>query len=742
MKKFLRFLLIIIILGAGGFWVYIKYISPVTIKKTMIMVPNDAVLIIETSNLTDAWKEISNSEMWKYLLENPYFNDLNEDIELLNKYLRDNTIAEKALKNRKLQMSMHMISARDWDFLFVIDLKNIAQIKRLGLKRILGLVDGYKVKEREYNGETIIELTDNEDPADIIYLTISDNLLVATFTGSLIEKSIDQKPKGENEKGYWTKNESYNKVVGKLYGEELFRMYFNYNKIDEFSMAYLTEESETINMLGNSLTYSGFNINFRDELLSFEGYTDIDSTGSYVKAMANVKPGKLDAWRIMSDQTALYFSMGFEDFFDFYYNLTKQYEDGNAEDMEDIKTDIAKIERLLNISMHDDFFSWIGKEIAFFKLRPGRTTRPEDVVVAFHTNDIDDAKAGLDRIMKKVKNRVKIVKFKPQEYKNYTIQSLEISGFFKLFLGKMFKDLEKPFFTYIEDYVVFSNSNETLKNVIDDYIKGNTLDKNSDFVNFKDEFSNKSNITILIRTPQIYENLYFYSNAKDRKDIKENREFILSFDKIGFQLVSEGDIFKTSLMAMHNPDAVKTDELEKIEREVSEDLFREEVENLTFKISLPESFLESDTLFKEFYDGGERLKFEGKIHKGAIVDNWKTYYESGNIKSSVNYEEGELKGEAYFYYDTEKNVVKAEAVFEDEMIIGVYFEYYENGAQKAKIIYKKGLADEEAMFYYPNGKLKIEANYKNGQKHGRWVFFDERGNEVGKEKWKKGEKVK
>jgi antitoxin component YwqK of YwqJK toxin-antitoxin module len=195
-------------------------------------------------------------------------------------------------------------------------------------------------------------------------------------------------------------------------------------------------------------------------------------------------------------------------------------------------------------------------------------------------------------------------------------------------------------------------------------------------------------------------------------------------------------------MAMHNPEAVKSDQLEKIEKEVSDDLFREETEGLTFKIILPESFLETDTMFREYYDDGTQLKFEGKIHNGALNENWRSYYESGNIKNSVNYTDGELNGEAYFYYDDAKNTVKAEAIFEDDKITGTYYEFYENGAQKAEINYVKGLADKTAKFFYANGKLKIDANYKDGLKHGRWIYYDERGNEVGREKWKKGERVK
>jgi antitoxin component YwqK of YwqJK toxin-antitoxin module len=366
----------------------------------------------------------------------------------------------------------------------------------------------------------------------------------------------------------------------------------------------------------------------------------------------------------------------------------------------------------------------------------------EDVIVAIHTNDIDAAKAGLERIMKKIKNRIRLVKFEPEDYKNFTIYYLEMPGFFRLFLGKMFKDIEKPFFTYVEDFVVFSNSSQTLKLFIDDYISGNTLDKNIDFVNFKDEFDVKSNITFFIRTPQMYENLYYYSTPEDRKAVKENKEFILSFEKIGFQLVSEGDMFKTTLLAMHNPNAVNADMLEVIEQEVTEGMFRDEPESKLFKIELSQSSLENDKFYKEYFENSENVKIEGHIQNHKPNGIWKSYYESGRIKNSVNYKDGIIEGEAWFYYDDENKTIKANAVFESDMLEGIYTEYFENGTQKAKMLYKAGLADGDAEFYYPNGKLKITAEYKDGLKNGKWFYFDEKGKEIGREKYKRGERVK
>jgi antitoxin component YwqK of YwqJK toxin-antitoxin module len=261
-------------------------------------------------------------------------------------------------------------------------------------------------------------------------------------------------------------------------------------------------------------------------------------------------------------------------------------------------------------------------------------------------------------------------------------------------------------------------------------------------VAFKDEFDVKSNITLFIRTPQMYENLYYYSIPEDRKAVKENKEFILSFEKIGFQLVSEGDMFKTTLLAMHNPEAVNTDRLEIIEQEVSDEMYRDIIESKMFKVVLSEAALETDQIYKDYYDDAQTLKIEGMIHKNQPNGVWKTFYESGRIKNSINYKDGLIQGEAYFYYDDDQKTPQAEAYFNNDQLQGKYIEFHENGTIKAEMNYKDGLVEGPAKFFYPNGKLKIEAEYKDGMKNGRWIYFDEKGKEVGKEKYKKGERVK
>ena len=80
------------------------------------------------------------------------------------------------------------------------------------------------------------------------------------------------------------------------------------------------------------------------------------------------------------------------------------------------------------------------------------------------------------------------MKFKWKRFLAFVISALIVWGaVVYVDYNRVMNENEKPYFTYIEDFVVFSNSLETLKSIIDDYVRGSTLDKKADFVDFKDD---------------------------------------------------------------------------------------------------------------------------------------------------------------------------------------------------------------------------------------------------------------
>ncbi len=734
MKKFFKYVFILFILGGlgvGGYYVYMKYFT----KKhdAFKAIPADAIFAVETSNLTKAWNTIGESKMWKHLIANPYFKDINETVKQVDTYVKGNKALDLLMSGKKLIVSAHMVSGTAWDMLFVVDLENVAGITG-GLQKALGLVSGYKMQPREFKGIDILQLISEQNPKDIIYLAVLNNLLIVSFNATIIENSISQK-----DDQHWDNNARFRKVVNELSDNHLFKFYFNYSQLGKFAQSYLGDQNDVVEMLGKSLSYSAFNINLENEKLSFDGATNLDSIASYVHALAGVSPGKIKSHLILSDQTAFMFSMNFSDYQKFHSNLLEEFAKGNASNMEDVEKGIYLVEKLLSISIQDDLFSWFGNEIAFAKLRPKANTRMEDVIVAIHAKDIESAKKGLGHITQQIRRRSPL-KFETVNYRNFEIDYLEQKGLFKLFFGKLFDKLEKPFFTFIEDYVVMSNSMDALKNNIDDYIAGKTLSHNAKFNDFKDNFEAKGNITLFVQMPKIYSLLYFFSPEQKKKGVKENKDLILSFSLLGFQLSSKGDMFKTSLIANYDESVVADEELEKFESEVCDDLYNKEIDSLGFKVKLPENIQLPNGPYKENYADGTTVKVEGTIKNNNLEGLWRSFYESGNIKSSVTYKENKANGAAYFYYDDTKGTKRVEVKMDDDQVVDKYHEYYPNGVQKAIVEYKRGKMHGDAQFFYPSGKLKIEAEYKAGLRSGKWKYYDENGELISKEKWKKGSK--
>ncbi len=739
-RKFLKAILwifIILILAGGGVFAWF-YFGESGNRDPFTVIPNDAVFIIETSNLTEGWVTLSDSKMWQHLMNNKGFEDINSDAMSLDSLIKGNETLDMLFSDRKLLISAHMIAHDDYDFIFAVDLKKASKITFLK-DYIADIVSnfGYTLTKRDYNGTELMMLTDVAS-SDVLSIYFAENVMCCSFSPLLIEKSVNQK-----DSGYWENNPRFKQVVSDLSSKKLFSFYLNYGMLDDYLRCFMDEPGESMSSLSRALSFSAFNVDLEDEHLSFSGYTGvIDSVPSYLHAFIGVKPGKMQAHDIISDRAAIYLSICFDDFNGLFNNLKKTFDAEDTSRAENYDKTVKKIEKYLKLSLEEDFFSWIGQEITFVKMQPTSNAREEDVVVTIHTKDIDAAQKGLDRIMKQVRKKsLGLAKFKDVEYKNYTISYLGFSGLLKMLFGKLFNNIERPYLTYIDDCVVMSNSPSCLMDVIDDYTMARTLARDEAFMDFVDKFDNNYNVSVFVQMPKIYSHLYYYSKGDKRKGIRENKEIIMSFTRLGFQLTAEDDLYKTTFMADFEEDAAFNEELESIES-AAEELMVNEID--TGFLSIREEHYKRlpDGPARVFYDDSASLHMEGRIADGAPEGLWRIYYESGKIAGAINFEDRMAQGIAMFYYDNDKQSTMAEVSFKEGVFDGTYREFYENGERKASVEYVKGKADGEAKFFYDSGMIKIEGEYKDGEKTGKWKHYTETGELVTREKWKKDQQKK
>ena len=692
LKVFFRGLLyvlgafLVIALGVVIFWMY-KGI-PIIALDPFSYVPSSAMYILETDEPIDSWEEISSSKLWKHLQTQAYFGELTKDAASLDTLIHQNREIFDFLGKRQVLISSHIHKQGDYDFLFIVDLKReIPSFLEKNLGRFMSSVEDSSQYDYKDNRIYLVKNTSDDSQWAI---SIRKHLLLCSQTPALIEAALDER---ENPNSF-ENNRRFKKVVSKTSSKNLGNLFINYSLADEFFSLYMDESNEYLNDMSEALFFSGLNLDLEqlgdddDEdvstLVRMVGTTAInDSVPSHMRALLSSGSSDITAARVVPQRSAFYFSVNFDDFLTYYDKFTEVLQ-RDREAYQEYQNQIRTVERLLNISVRDNFFSWIGSEMAIIQSEATASVdKNDEYALVLKAKSISEATAQLEFIGEKIRKRTP-VKVVVSEHRGHKISMLAVKGFFKLVMGKYFEKIEKPYFTFIEDYVIFSNSPTTLKNIIDDYEMGLTLAKSASFQEFFKEFEDdNSNFFAYINMPVALKTLKRSVSPETWKAMQQNSDYIISQPHWGFQLhKDESSFYDTRLITVYqNPEKVKNDY--KLAQENRQKLLKQ---------------LNSKNILEKVFGTEEKID---------LFEELQTIPESELIELDKDNEKRRLivqtKDDTRYEYEVEGNVKS-----------GVYREF------KA-------------------GKLIIEGYYKNNKRDGKWRFYDKNGKIKERKRYKEGE---
>ncbi len=641
-----------------GYLVYFFYLAPSANLQSIYLIPKDAVFVIETQKPVDNWDKIRESEAWNHLQKNDYFFELTESIHKMDTIFHNKKKLFELFGTRSLFFSVHMYKPKEYALFYVIDLKRIAKLKLLRTYLNTILDDSYSLSRREYHGSEIIELYDSEN-RETLHIAFIKNQLIASYVHSLVEASIDQV--GEP---YIGRNLDFIEIKKKTGNHDMFRLYLQHDYLDEYANYFTDQPTPLIHTLSEHFLFSGVSFELKsNNTMVADGYTAIrTSYDSYFKALQKSGTSKRSIPAVAPKRTAVYLSFGFDSFKELYSNfLIIQQENSNA--FEAYKTQLQDIEGLLKIDIKENFVSWIGDEIAVLQIQSSIAKGKNDMALVIKTNDIESALHNLSFVQKQLKKKTPL-KFKSITYKEYVINFMAIKGFFKLFFGNLFESFDKPYFTVIDDYVVFSDKPNTLKSIIDDYIAKETLSTSEDFQHFSSYFKKKSSVFAYINTPVLYENMLQLADKGTKEQIKEHRDFIICFPQVGFQLIPTNELFKIKLVVDYqDAEIVKSKSQFKDlniygpsvkTNKVTDDHFLV-VKNVFDVALIYPNDLNADRHVKRYKNGSKQI--EVALKDGLKHGRYLEYFEKGEIKIKGRYRKGKQVGQ-WRLYDKQGNVLK------------------------------------------------------------------------------------
>jgi antitoxin component YwqK of YwqJK toxin-antitoxin module len=125
---------------------------------------------------------------------------------------------------------------------------------------------------------------------------------------------------------------------------------------------------------------------------------------------------------------------------------------------------------------------------------------------------------------------------------------------------------------------------------------------------------------------------------------------------------------------------------------------------------------------KFYYDDGE-IASDGFYYNEKKDSLWKYFsYYTNSLTASENYDKGIKNGMEKHFYDNSQ--LSEEIEWKNDSKDGIWNQYFEDGKLKLRTTYSKNNLNGVYIVYYPNGSLYIVGGYLENKRHGKWVFYN------------------
>lgn len=652
MKKAI-FLVFILILLFGI--AYIFFWLPSHNIKVLSVIPNNAAFVLASDKPVEAWETISDSDPWNYISRSTGLASLDSQVRNVNKFLSENDWL-KLVGNNRTVISAHKIRNR-FEYLFICDIGKISTIKTFNYYIENFLSEDYQLTYRKIGDTDVMEFYIKEEKSTF-YLCFKDNLLISSFSPSLIERSLEKTVDFEI-------RDAYLEITDLMAYSGLIRFYIQHRYFVEYLNEYLYDK-ELFEFMAENLLFTGLAFDINDENLALSGYTNISDTANpYLEALSRSGMGGHDFLDILPENSPYFMALGFENMSEFVSNLESQMK-VNRTDYEGYIENRHSLENFLKIDLDEDLISWVDDEIVLFQSSPANAIDSKnELAIALQIKDKDKAVAGLEHIQRQIKKKTP-VKVDKIEYRGYEINYLAVKGFFKPFFGKLFSKFDKPYYAIINNWAVFASHPRALKNIIEHYNQSKTLVNLDGFDELYDELENESVFFLYANTQLVFDELKNISTEEQWKEIEMSKQYITAFPFCGFQLSSDENVLYTSLNTIFDRERkidktynnVRKEENKQVSKDTPEvkweDIYKSELDKVDDYLvddpnkKMHEEFYSNGELhwkvhlkngwkhgrFESFFENG-KMQFQGRFKRDKKYGKWKIYNKKGDLIDKI-----------------------------------------------------------------------------------------------------------
>lgn len=526
--------------AVGAYFVFQKFkkqgVNP------MEIVPSKAALILEVHDYMEFTKVLNDdNEIWNSLKTTPTFKSVFITIQTLDSLYGQNLLVKEILDDATLVVSAHKSGGESFDFAFLCNFSQSVSIE--DIKTIIGENVNALFKEKKFEDERIFTITKIGKPS--FSFTVVNGVFVGSNTILLVEEAIRNAKTGKN----LTKEKEFQAVESTAGVNKSANVYVNYSNFPVLFYPILKKVyQENISSLASFAGWTELDANIRPDMVLLNGYTTTDnSTPQYLDMFEGQSPVKAEMFSIIPENAAFILHSGISNA-PLFRKRQIDYWSRNGELAEQM-TGIMSISKNFNVDIELEFYDWLGKETAILITEPYDQAIIENSFIIFKAADIQEAKKGVNNLSRSTK-----LPIDSSRYKGYFISDIKIENLFETLLGKAFSLVEKNYYTFIEDYVIFANSPMAIREFISNYEEKNTLSNSEGYQRLMNSISEEANLTLYGHIPRSFKVSPRFLDPYAYLDLEKQKATIDKFHAYVMQISSEKKgLFYNNVVLKYDP---------------------------------------------------------------------------------------------------------------------------------------------------------------------------------------------
>ena len=550
MKKAIITILIILILGGTGAYFYLKK-QQIPEHNMIKLISGDAAFFIDIQNPIKFLDNLTkDNAIWNEITKIPSVNGFRKKVEAVDTLVNSNQPIKDLVRNRRLIIVAEKQGKERLGFTFLLKMKNLREKNLLfHYFKQLGNRKDYQLNSRTYN-KIKLHSIQKKDVHQFSYATLKGAFIIST-TPLLVEQAIRQSSV-ENP----LNDDKYFRKVSEIAGKHVAaNLYINFENLPDITSIPLNSSyGEYIRNLGDFARWSILDINLKQDILLLNGFTvDDPERNEVIDLLKGQEPVELEMANILPSNTAAYICLGISNKDQYKQNIRKLYSD--REVLDDYKSWLSKMDNKYHFNPEELFYNLFNQEIGLGFLNPDMENPREKAFIVMKTKGEKYVRSELARVSGEMigSGESSVQNISIDENTQYPVYQLPVNNLFNRLFGDIFQDVSNRYFTLIEQYAVFADSREMLREIIYSNILDKTLDHNQNYLEFSDYLSNRSNFHFyanMYRSPSLVSN---FLRPDLREGLQKNQEHFRKFQAFALQLMGSGDMIYNNLFVKYIP---------------------------------------------------------------------------------------------------------------------------------------------------------------------------------------------